>query len=583
MYCMRYRSTRMPPFVRTMSSERYVLSSLDGSYALCTFYQSSGGYRIVVDTNGIITAIPLQMMDVAWTEDGPVPYWRGNNTLTFDYPSGPVTIGFEFPFNPEGTIAFFDGKVYSRGSIPSPIYKEAGLPCVFTWDTSGTMPRVRSFVSGWQNPTIHNDTMTWGNWIGIQYVVKGMSNTVPRNYDLGWLEPQVCTWIDSTLCYYSGKVLFTTELAYDLQFLSFTVSDSIRRALSILPFRPGTPIFGVDATSGGNERNILIGQNYKKNVMEVFDIRPSKSPSLLYEGGELIQFWYQANDTVWCNRYGGLFVSVKGQAWRQFGTLGSLSGRNVYSMARYMDNLYMIAEGPGFGKDSSVLLRYSFHPDSSNRMDRIIAWKNPSYGAFAELVAMDSSLTITGLHDSIALATTYDGLHIDHPRFPGQITQQGRTRVVIHPLTLGSYEIATTSGRSLIPVDTISFHPYRTILGAYLMNGSIAIVTNEGTWLFPSAPMGTITNVAESESPGTTMGRLRRHDAIAIRLPYEVSAVSSPFFRNVAIYDINGQLVSSENIPPGNTGFTVDDLPRGSYFIHISQPDGFEIRHYLVE
>lgn len=565
---------------------------LDGSYCICTLYQSMNSCRIVVDTNGIISSTPIPTMGSAWTETGLVPYQRFDRKLVFHYPTGPVTIEFAFPFDPQGTIALFDGKVYTSGVVPSPIYREADLPGIYTWDTSGRLPRVRSFVGGWQNPAVHGDTMTWGNWTGIQYIVKGTDSVISANYGLGWmdvnnssgwLETQACTWIDSSLCYYPGKILFTTEPTYNLHFLSLTASDSIHSDLSILPFRPGLPVYGMDATSGGNERRLLVDRNYEKDVTEVYDIRPSRPPSLRYEGSELIQFWYQANDTVWCNRYGGLFMSVQGQDWRLLGTLGSLSGRNVYSMARYMGYLYLIAEGSGYSKDSSVLLRYSLHPDSSGHVTRIIAWKNPSYGAFAELVTMDSSLTITGLHDSITLGTTYDGLHVDHPRFPGPITQQGRTRVVVRPMTFGTYEIATTSGRSLTPVDTIPFHPYRTILGAYIMKGSIAIVTNEGTWLFPSIPLGSTTNVEESGRHGTGSKGRQSHEAISIRLPYDISVAPSPFTRQIDIYDIDGRLVSSHSIAPGNTHLVLREIPRGAYFIHIPEPDGPDIRRYLVE
>lgn len=564
----------------------------DHTYLLCRHHYDNienhdyGGSRLTVDRNGTLSKTLLPgFHGTASTTDGPVPYRRIVDRLILYHPGGQDTIIVPDWFITAGGIALFDTSIYAQWTLSDP---ESGVPlsAIHRWKIGrGKQQDVSWYPSCGDSPVVHGDTVIWCDFDGLRYRTKGSERLDSIPFPFGWVAPAEVSWIDGSLCYYLGRGERQSGVPDIYRLLAVTADDTLHRNLFILPFTSRTSCLGSKASYGGTEIRSLIHYDEPARNMQVFDITPRNGTTLRYEyeDSSAIQYWYEVGDTVWYYQAGELYMKASGHPPRSLWPLHTIISGPIVSMAYYRDGLFILTRSGYYPHDSTIVLKCSFDTDTSIRITRILAWDSPS--AIAErLVPMDSCLAVSGLPDSVDYGSI-DGIRFDHPAYHGVVSRQGPIACILRSLDeKGRYEIcATTTGRSLTPVDTIPFHPYRTIIGAYLMNGSIAVVTNEGTWLFPSIPVGTITGTGGTDREASDPRDLHDHSPISIRLPYNVDVDPSSAYRQVGIYDITGRQIATLSIAPDATTLSLRNLNKGTYVMVIPDMDSPIVRTIIVE
>lgn len=564
----------------------------DHTYLLCMHHYDNvenydyGSSMITVDRDGILSKTLLHgFIDPAWTAEGPVAYRRVEDRLILYYRSRQDTIAVPTWFSTPNGFALFDSTLWAQDDPGWNLESNTPIFTVQRWRIGAKQQDVKRYPSCWDLPSVRNDRLVWCDFDGLRYVTKDSDRIDVVPYPAGFIAPISVSWADGSLCYYLDRGQRTSDAPNTYRLLAVDPDDTLRRNLHILPYRLRTSCLGSRTGRNGTESCSLIDYDDTAQTIRVYDLAPGNGATLRYEyeDSAAIQYWYEVADTTWYYQNGELFMMTPDRERRSLCTLHTVICGPIVSTAYYRGDLFLLGRSGYYPYDSSFVLKCSFRTNTTVHLTRMFAWDSPS-STSERLVVMDSCLTISGLPDSVDIGTTIDGIRFDRPPLSDVITRQGPTTCLVRRLEeRGRYEISTTSGRSLTPVDTISFHPYRTILGAYLMNGSIAIVTNEGTWLFPSVPMGVITDVAESNGPGPAAGGRRRHDAIAIRLPHEIPVESSSSHRQAKIYDIRGRLVSTPTIPPNAGTISIRNLDTGTYVVIIPDFDGSVVRTVMVE
>lgn len=563
----------------------------DHTYLLCRHYYDNiddydyGGSLIRVEGDGLLSKIRLPgSIGTASTTTGPVPYQRIRDRLIVYHQERQDTIIVPEWFVTLGGMALFDSSLYALGIQQDPKSETTSFT-VNRWRIGSRQQDVSSYPSCWDSPFVRGDTLLWCDFDGLRYQTKGNEHLNSIPFPPGLITPVSVSWADSSLCYYLRRGDRTSDAPDIYRLLTVSPDDTLHRNLFVLPYRTGTSCLGSRTSHDGTEIRSLIHYQDTARRIQVLDISPRNGATARYEyeDSAAIQFWYEVGDTTWYCQAGTLFMKTPGFEPRSLLTLRTVIGP-VTSMACYRGDLFLLGRFGYYPDDSSIVLKCSFRTDTAVQVMRMLAWDSRS--AYPErLVVMDSCLTISGLPDDVDHGTTVDGIRFDLPAYHGTVTRQGSIACVLRRLEeKGRYEVCTTTaGRSLIPLDTIPFHPYRAVLGAYLLGRSIAIVSDEGTWLFPSKPLGTTTEIREADHGYSNLKDKQHHDAVAIHLPYEMNVGPSSSYRHIRIHDVGGSLAGMVTIPPGATAVPLRNLNRGTYVVIIPDIKDPIVRTIIVE
>lgn len=578
------------------SGMSYYMTSADRRYALCRdiYYRT---WRLSFEDDGhFVTSEPILCHGLMATLDGPIGFRligsHDDGKVYLFYRDRTDTIDRPPTFRNGGVTALFDAKIYLLGYNtidgigPDRWYMLRKQPL------DPTASNTDVIFSVFDNPTVQGDTLFWGDHTRFRYVVHGSDSVHTVDGPDGWSKPAAVSWIDGALCYYMGREAITSYVPDFCDLLTVDPDAPLGAVVQSLPFTLDQTVFlGSKVVNGSNELRTAIKTDYPSYQRPVYDIDPVHGASLREEftDGTYIPIlaWHERNDTVWfCRRDPSsqetlLIMQLPNRYQRIVGSLQPPDrGTNtIISIDSYRGSIFLMCEIDGI----PTLLKCTPRSWTTSPINKVLELPpRQNWNQRYRLVVMDSCLTVSGVRDETLYCTTYDGTTFNAPAFGDIVTQQGNTNIVLRGNRAeGRYNVhSTTSGMSLTALGTIYFHPDRTILGAYTVHGGVALVTDEGTWLLPLRPF-VPTGVEDiMESP---IARHTPTPASAVQLPYEMTFSPSPFIRHIDIYNVDGRLVSTETVPPGNSSIMLAGLPAGSYFICIPGQTGLDIRRFLME
>lgn len=570
---------------------RFMISS-DRRYALC---EGNYGVRRLSfdDDQQLVISEPFYCHGLMATQEGPAGFWHtGENTILY-YPDRTDTIPTPPTFRGGGSTALFDAQLYLLGygtldgTGPDYWYRLLRQPLdpnIYSDDFT---------FSVFDNPTVHGDTLFWGDHTRFRYVVRGNDSIHTIDCPDGWSKPAAVSWIDGALCYYMGREAITSYVPDFCNLLTVDPDAPLGAVVQDLPFTLGqTTILGSKVVNGSSELRTAIHTDYPSHKRLVYDIDPVQGASLrdeIIDGSDaLLLAWHERNDTAWFCRYDPssekilLIMQLPNHYQRSLGALSKSDDQrryNVTSIHSYRGSVFILCEVDG----GSVLLKCTPSSWATSPIVKVLDLPAlMSWNRRYQVAVMDSCLTVSGADGETPYSTTYDGITFDTPNFGDIVTQQGNTNIVLRGnKPEGRYNVySTTSGISLTALGTIYFHQNRKILGAYTVNGGIAVATNEGTWLLPLRPF---VPTGVEDALAWRAARREPIPAHTIRLPYQMTFDPSPFIRQIDIYGPNGQLVATRTVSPGSVSITLNELPIGSYFVCIPGQTGLDVRRYLTE
>lgn len=569
-----------------VSPDREYILCQDDSYNTWTFSFDVDQQLVVsgpVFGHGFMATLEGQI-GYRFTDDQRIFLFYRGRTDTIDRPP---------TFRNGGVTALFDAQLYLPGYyaitglgpdrwytvLPQPLDPDAG--------------NTDLIFSVFDNPTVQGNTLFWGDHTRFRYVVHGSDSVHTVDGPDGWSKPAAVSWIDGALCYYMGREAMTSYVPDFCNLLTVDPDAPLGAIVLDLPFTlDQTVLLGSKVVNGSSELRTAIKTDYPSYQRPVYDVDPVHGASLRGEftDGTYIPIlaWHERNDTVWFCRLDSslektlLIMQLPNRYQHIIGSLNQPDDRRRYevlSIQSYRGSIFLLCDIDGI----PALLKCTPRSWTTSPISKVFDLPlRQNWNQMHRLVVMDSCLTISGVRDETWYCTTYDGTTFNAPVFGDIVTQQGNTNIVLRGNRAeGLYNVhSTTSGMSLTALGTIYFHPDRRILGAYMVNGGVALVTDEGTWLLPLRPFAPSGIDDTMERPTT---RHTPTPASVVRLPYEMKFSPSPFTRHIDIYDTDGRLVSTETVPPGNASITLAELPAGSYFIYIPGQTGLDIRRYLTE
>jgi len=540
----------------------------------------------------LVISKPILCHGLMATQEGPTGFWFAGEKIVLYYPDRTDTIGRPLRFQISSTTALFDTRIYLPaygkldGTEPDFWHK------LYLLSLHPNAVNTDFIFSVFDNPTVHGDTLFWGDHTRFRYVVHGSDSVHTVDGPDGWSKPAAVSWIDGALCYYMGREAITSHVPDLCNLLTVDPDAPLGAVVQGLPFTlDQMGLLGSKVVNGSSELRTVIKTDYPSYQRSVYDIDPVHGASLRGEftDGTYIPLlaWHERNDTVWfCRRDPSLektllIMQLPNRYQRIIGSLNQPDDRRRYdvlSINSYRGSVYLLCEIDG----GFVVLKCTPNYSTISPVIKVLELPLPRWNQRYRLIVMDSCLTVSGVHDESSHCTTYDGIAFDKPAFGDIVTRQETTNIVLrHSRSEGRYKVySTTSGVSLTALGTIYFHQNRAVLGAYVVNGGLAVATDEGTWLLPLQPFvpAGVDDTVEYRITQSTPT-----PANVIRLPYEMTFSPSPFIRQADIYDAGGRLVSTRTVSPGSASITLDGLPTGSYFICIPGQAGLDIRRYLME